>query len=217
MSIKAVLFDFDGTLVDSETLHYESWKQVLEPYRVHYDEATFCDEFSGVPTLQAAAILNQRHGLQRSAEDLCTEKNDLFVKTAASLKPKLMPFAKDIVELAAQQYRLALVTGSSRAEALPVLEYYGLTDYFQVIVTKDDVENPKPHPEPYLRALSLLELPSQEGIAIEDTSTGLQSAKGAGLRAVAVPNLHSKKQNFTLADICAQDLVGALQWIKEQS
>ena len=63
MRFQAVLFDFDGTLVDSEALHYQSWMQVLAPLEISYSEQAFCHEFSGIPTLEAANILKQRHQL----------------------------------------------------------------------------------------------------------------------------------------------------------
>lgn len=64
MRFQAVLFDFDGTLVDSEALHYQSWMKVLAPYQITYTEHDFCDEFSGVPTLKAAHILKENTNLR---------------------------------------------------------------------------------------------------------------------------------------------------------
>ncbi|MCF2907831.1 HAD family phosphatase [Pseudoalteromonas sp. DL2-H2.2] len=199
MSLKAILFDFDGTLADSEALHYHSWLRVLAPFGIEYSEQAFCDEFSGVPTLKTAQVLRERHQLSSDASTLCEEKNRLFVDTAATMQPRLMPYAREILEFAAQQGKLALVTGSTRAEAIPVLEHYKLAHFFDCIVTKDDVTQPKPHPEPYQQALCLLQLEPEQAIAIEDTTTGLTSGCEAGLRVMAIPNLHSAKQDFSRA------------------
>ncbi|WP_125716224.1 HAD family hydrolase [Pseudoalteromonas rubra] len=199
MSLKAILFDFDGTLADSEALHYHSWLRVLAPFGIEYSEQAFCDEFSGVPTLKTAQVLRERHKLPSDASALCEEKNRLFVETAATMQPRLMPYAREILEFAAQQGKLALVTGSTRAEAIPVLEHYELLHFFDCIVTKDDVTQPKPHPEPYQQALRLLQLEPEQAIAIEDTTTGLTSGCEAGLRVMAIPNLHSAKQDFSRA------------------
>ncbi|CAH9059577.1 Phosphorylated carbohydrates phosphatase [Pseudoalteromonas holothuriae] len=215
MSLQAILFDFDGTLVDSEVLHYQSWMQVLAPWNIHYDELSFCDEFSGVPSLQAADILNQRHGLNRQPEALTEQKNRLFVDVAATLSPKLMPFAKEILAQASKQFTLALVTGSTRAEALPVLAHYQLDKLFQYIVCKDDVANAKPHPEPYSKALTHLSLTASQALAIEDTQTGLASATSAGLKTIVVPNHHSKQQDLSKATYQVQNLQAAWQQIQQ--
>ncbi|WP_338053291.1 MULTISPECIES: HAD family hydrolase [Pseudoalteromonas] len=206
MSLQAILFDFDGTLVDSEALHYQSWMRVLEPWRVSYDELSFCSEFSGVPTLQAADTLNQRHGLSVHAEALTYQKNQFFVEVARTVQPKLMPYAQEVLHQASEHFTLALVTGSTRAEALPVLEFYKLDRLFKYFICKDDVVHAKPHPEPYCKALIQLSLKANQAVAIEDTYTGLSSARGAGLRTIVVPNHHSKQQDFSRASFQADNL-----------
>ncbi|PCK32094.1 HAD family hydrolase [Pseudoalteromonas piscicida] len=217
MRFQAVLFDFDGTLVDSEALHYQSWMEVLAPFHIDYTEHEFCDEFSGVPTLEAARILKQRHQLTSSPSALCEQKNQIFVASAASVFPRLMHFASEVVEQTAKQCPIALVTGSSRAEAIPVLKHYKLYALFSVIVCKDDVTKPKPHPEPYLQALNALEVAPHNAVAIEDTFTGLTSAKAAGLTALAVPNTHSKKQDLNIADQTFTDLESTYTWLLGQN
>ena len=71
MEKRALLIDFDGTLVDSEVVHYDSWQHVLSPFDIHYTEQAFCIEFAGVPTLQAATVIKKRHNLDVSAQWLC--------------------------------------------------------------------------------------------------------------------------------------------------
>lgn len=197
MDIEAILFDFDGTLVDSEVLHYLSWMKVLAPYGVHYDEHHFCDLFSGVPSLEAAEVIRLEHSLPLSAFELTEQKNLFFVETAQTHTPTLMPHARDVLNRLSKQFRLALVTGSSRAEAFPVLDYYELKSFFEVIVCKDDVVAPKPAPEPYLKAMAALGISASQGIAIEDSATGLKAAINAGLRTLVIPHQHSQKQDFS--------------------
>ncbi|OUL59359.1 HAD family hydrolase [Pseudoalteromonas ulvae] len=212
--LEAILFDCDGTLVDSEALHYECWQHILAPYQIHYDEAEFCHLFSGKPTLQAANYIIDQHHLHISAMRLAEQKNEFFAQYVETHLPPLLPFAKEVLQLAKDSpLSVALVTGSAKGEVMPILKGHGLLDYFEVIVTKDDVEKPKPDAEPYLLGLKQLNKQGAKGVAIEDTCTGLTSAKGANLIAIAVPNAHSQLQDLSLADHKVDNLMAAWQLI----
>lgn len=86
---------------------------------------------------------------------------------------------------------MALVTGSYRCEIEPVLDNLGWRDFFPLIVTRDDVQHAKPHPEPYLTALERLNLSAAECLALEDSPTGIRSAHDAGLTVLAVTTVHT--------------------------
>ncbi|KZN59994.1 hypothetical protein N474_06255 [Pseudoalteromonas luteoviolacea CPMOR-2] len=209
MSIQALLFDFDGTLVDSETLHYLSWCEVLKPFQVFIDELTFCTEFSGVPTVKTGHILQQRYALSKAGSKLAQEKNLQFIETAKTHKPVLMPHARDVLSACAQKFKLALVTGSTIAEAMPVLSHYGLLELFDCVICKDDVEHPKPNPEPYQKAMQQLNVSAHQVIALEDSHTGLTSAVDAGIRTIVIPHQHSKDQDFLKATWICDSLESA--------
>ena len=212
--LEAILFDCDGTLVDSEALHFECWQHILAPYQISYDEAQFCHQFSGKPTLQAAEYIITEHHLDVTAKSLAEQKNVFFAEYVASHLPPLMPFAKEVLQLAKESpLSVALVTGSAKGEVMPILKGHGLLDFFEVIVTKDDVTKPKPDAEPYLLGLKQLNKSGAKGVAIEDTCTGLTSAKGANLTAIAVPNAHSQLQDLSLADHKADNLLQAWQLV----
>ncbi|MCF2857872.1 HAD family phosphatase [Pseudoalteromonas sp. SMS1] len=213
MEIQALLFDFDGTLVDSETLHYLSWCEVLKPFQVFIDELTFCNEFSGVPTVKTGHILQQRYSLPETANVLAQKKNLQFIETAKSHKPILMPHARDVLARCATRFKLALVTGSTRAEAIPVLLHYDLLELFDSVVCKDDVQHPKPHAEPYLKALNDLNINAQQAIALEDSHTGLTSAVDAEVRTIVIPHQHSQQQDFSKATWLCANLEAAYEVI----
>ncbi len=206
--ITTLLFDFDGTLVDSEVIHFRCWQEVLTPFGVFFDEERFCQLYSGKPTLASAFDVVAKHNLDANPETLAQQKNALFAKVVKNELPPLMPYAKDVLYAAkAAGFTLALVTGSTRDEVTPILEGYGFTDLFETVVCKDDVTNPKPHPEPYLLALSRLGVDARHGVALEDTSTGSRSAKDARLCVYAIPNKYTQEQDFAHVDEKYDDLL----------
>ena len=124
---------------------------------------------------------------------------------------------KAFLNAAKQQFTLVLVTGSTRNEAIPVLAHYELLDLFNATICKDDVINPKPDPEPYLKALELLSIKPQEAIALEDSKTGLQSATAAGVQTVVIPHEYSKSQDHSKASYIANDIIEAWEYIQKNT
>ncbi|WP_350607831.1 HAD family phosphatase [Pseudoalteromonas sp. MER144-MNA-CIBAN-0113] len=217
MSIEAVLFDMDGTLVDSESVHYICWSQLLAPFGVRYDEDGFCQRFSGRPTIDAAKEIKQTHNLSVSSRYLADEKYRLFSKFVQTNLPPLMPYAADILFAVKEQgLKMALVTGSARHEAEPILKGLGFYDLFDTVVTKDDVTNPKPAGDPYLLALKNMQVAAKNAIAVEDTFTGVTAANNAALAVVAIANKHTEQHDFSKATQQMDNLEEFWQWLQSQ-
>ena len=217
MSIEAVLFDMDGTLVDSESVHYICWSQLLAPFGVRYDEDDFCQRFSGHPTIDAAKEIKQTHNLSVSSRYLADEKYRLFSKFVQTNLPPLMPYAADILFAVKEQgLKMALVTGSARHEAEPILKGLGFYDLFDTVVTKDDVTNPKPAGDPYLLALKNMQVAAKNAIAVEDTFTGVTAANNAALAVVAIANKHTEQHDFSKATQQMDNLEEFWQWLQSQ-
>ena len=217
MSIEAVLFDMDGTLVDSESVHYICWSQLLAPFGVRYDEDDFCQCFSGRPTIDAAKEIKQTHNLSVSSRYLADEKYRLFSKFVQTNLPPLMPYAADILFAVKEQgLKMALVTGSARHEAEPILKGLGFYDLFDTVVTKDDVTNPKPAGDPYLLALKNMQVAAKNAIAVEDTFTGVTAANNAALAVVAIANKHTEQHDFSKATQQMDNLEEFWQWLQSQ-
>ncbi len=215
MTLKAILFDMDGTLADSESVHFTCWNEVLSPYNVHYEETVFCQQFSGQPTLIAAQNVIKEYQLAAIPEELAQAKYDFFEQYVESNLPPLMPFSEKVLKAVKNSgLKMALVTGSARHEAIPILKGYGFYDYFDCIVTKDDVDQPKPAAEPYLRALSHLGINADEAIAIEDTYTGVTSASNARVAVMAIPNQHTLGHDFSNATERFDNLQTLWQWVQ---
>lgn len=217
MSLNAVLFDMDGTLVDSESMHFECWSQLLAAYNVSYNEVEFCQRFSGRPTLEAAIDIKNEHNLAVSAQFLADEKYRLFGEYVKTNLPPVMPFTEQTLHAVKNSgLKMALVTGSARSEAMPILKGLGFYELFDTVVTKDDVTNPKPAGDPYLLALEHIHVAPEHAIAVEDTFTGVCAATNAQVRVVAIANHHTIDHDFSKATYKMADLGEFWQWVESQ-
>ncbi|UWX58083.1 HAD family phosphatase [Chlorobaculum sp. MV4-Y] len=209
--IEAILWDNDGLLVDSEAVFFELTRTFFAEAGLHIDE-----EFWGIEYLG-----NAKHSYQIAAElglapelipSLLDRRNEAFVQRLRHSVP-LMPKVRETIEALSGSVRLAMVTGSPRDKVLLMHGNNGLLDHFEVIVTDDEISNPKPHPEPYLKAMEMLGVEPERCLAVEDSRRGLDSALAAGLRCIAVPNALTKVQCFDRAHAVEADVSGVLKHV----
>lgn len=216
MPIKAVLFDHDGTLVDSETTHLALWRKAVEPFGGFITDDEYWHTLLGVPTEQNAADLITLRGLNVSVHELLQAKlNHVEEFIQHSYFPQ-MDGADTIVRDLADHVRLALVSGSLRMCVDASLRGHNWTPLFEHVVTGDDVSRNKPDPASYKHALSLMALDAADCVAVEDTQSGVRAAAAAGLRTVAIRNQHSASHDFSAATVEVPDLYAAYHWIKQQ-
>lgn len=214
--LKGVLFDYDGTLVDSEKIHLRLWNQVLGDYGVEISVDDYKRTFSGVPSPTSAERLVRERALPITSRDLVSRKIDAYHDWLTDNVVPLMRHARETVEyFSARGLRVGLVTGSQRRGVMVMLERYGLTGHFQAVVTSDDVARSKPDPESYLRALSELGIGADEALAFEDTASGIASARGAGVACCAVRNEFSAGQSLDGATAVVDTLEEAVAWTLE--
>ncbi len=211
----AVIFDFDGVIVDTEPLHYEAFRSVLWPLGIGFTWQEYVDTYMGFDDRDAFREAFRAHG--RAFDDLrmaqlVAAKSKVFlaaVRTGVSAYPGAVPLIRS---LHAARIPLAVCSGALRSDILPVLERLGLTACFPLIVTADDVRKSKPDPESYrlaFRKLALLH-PSRISspdrcLVVEDTPAGIEAAKGAGMTVIAVTNSYPGEA-LALADSIAGSL-----------
>lgn len=213
-SFQAVCFDHDGTLVDSEPIHYRLWRDVLVPHGVALTEAQYMERYAGVPTLANAQDLVARHDLAVSVDALARDKQDAmseFVTRAAFPLLPDVPFA--IARLRERGLRLAVVTGTAHVSVQATLREHALAPYFETVVAAEDVIRNKPAPDGYLLAAQRLGLPPAQCVAIEDTEHGSNAAHAAGIACVAVPTAMSRHHDFSRANAVFETLPEAIAWI----
>jgi HAD superfamily hydrolase (TIGR01509 family) len=216
MNIKGVIFDLDGTLVDTEKFNSWAWTKVLKSYGIEFSEEDF-KQYAGTHGLEVAGILVDKHGFKVEKGNLWVHKEDLLKQMLLEEEIKLMPFSMEILEfLKSEEIMLAVATGGSREKSLTKLEKSGIKDFFQAVITFDDTGRGKPHPDIYLKAIESIGLDPENLIAVEDTQDGVAAAVKAGLRCLAVPNDLSRQQDFSEAENTFSSLEGVLAYLREQ-
>lgn len=206
---KAVLFDLDGTLIDSEYFYYSNWAPILqEEFNLVISFEDWLKDFAGHTLVRNILFLRERHHIDTSEEFMWTKTRANYAK-ADMTSIVLMPHVIDVLQILKKEgIRMALVTSSYLSTVNTVLGHHQLLDYFEFFVTRERVKDPKPNPEPYLLATDLLGLPKNEIIAVEDTITGYTAATSAGLACVAVTKHETEKQRLKNAKFLLDDMSG---------
>jgi len=183
--IKGLIFDLAGTLADTLPYHFKGWKTACEKFGVSID-SSFLRLHSGSPgKLIAAELLKKNgHATAVTAEEIISEKLTQFYSIQHKVKP-IEPVA-GIVRRYPGILPMAVGTGGHREAVIRTLEITGLLQYFDIIVTSNDVTNYKPHPETFLRCSALMNIEPSAIEVLEDGERGLEAARRAGMIATDV-------------------------------
>ena len=183
MNYDAILFDFDGTLVDSEPIHYECWQEVLTPFGISLTWDEYARNCIGVSDRAMIRQLADEVGVDFEALYAQYPVKKELLRDRMLAAPPMTDSVRDFL-LGFDQLPIGLVTSSYRIEVEPVLEALSVKHRFVASVFGDEVKNLKPHPEPYLLAAEKLGV--KRPLVFEDSEAGLASARAAGFTAVRV-------------------------------
>ncbi len=193
----ALIFDMDGTLVNSERVHRQAWIMTLDRYGTALQDFQEFKNYVGVSDEQMAGEFISSGGLHVSRSRLVADKQAAYHDLIPGIE--LLPGVRQILCKFKGSYRMAVASSSPYREVTATLAHHGLVDYFEVVVGGDMVVRKKPDPEIYLLAASRLGLLPAECIAFEDSQTGVDAAASAGLTTVAVPHAMSLDHDFSRA------------------
>src|SRR6184192_4625862 len=186
-SFRAVIFDLDGVLADSEPWWNEIDAKLLAQYGVRY-RGEYHRNVLGVSYRLAVEFFKKAFGLSVSTDELIQRRGEIATEFFAN-RVGLFPSAKEVLqELRRMNLRLAVATSSLSASARPFLDRHQLTAFFEVIVAGDEIERGKPAPDIYLRAAEKLGVPENECLVIEDALSGIAAGKAVGMRVAAIPD-----------------------------
>jgi beta-phosphoglucomutase len=211
---RAVLFDCDGIIADSEPLHLRAFQDVLAPLAITITKAEYADRYLGLDDRGVFAEALRLHGRADDRQMVAT----LMAAKAAGFRRvletemRIYPGVAEFVQ-ALSGVPLAVVSGALREEIEIILRQAGLRDAFTAIVGAEDVRAGKPDPEGFLRALATLgggtaAIDARACLVVEDSLTGLEAATRAGMRRLAVTNSYSTAELRPLADLVVPTLAG---------
>jgi HAD superfamily hydrolase (TIGR01509 family) len=209
--IKAVIFDMDGIIVDTEPLSQEVDELIFKKeFNITIGDVYF--ETVGIKEEEAIEFYIKHFGLDINADELVSKKRAIYGEL---LKEKASPIqgSVELINSIKRRYRLALASSATVEYVRTVLKKLTIEDAFEVIVTGDDVKNGKPDPEIYLLAATKLGVDPSECLVLEDAEKGVKAAKEAGMKCIAVPTEFTKNLDFSRADLVIGNMTKVQQYL----
>ena len=201
--LRAVIFDFDGVITDSEILHLRAFNQVLAQYGMEITTKDYYKDYLGLTDLDLIKLLVDKRQLEldeQGIENLAEQKKQAFEKLAKS-EGRIIEGVRDFLGMLKQNdVPMAICSGALRAEIELILEEARLRDFFDVIVSAEQVKKGKPNPDGFLLTLEKLNeisptaTSARQCVVIEDSHWGLEAAKAAGMHSIAITNSYDAEQ-----------------------
>ncbi|MEU3949330.1 HAD family phosphatase [Streptomyces sp. NPDC029526] len=221
----SVIFDLDGTLVDSEPNYYEASRRTLSEYGVPDFTWEEHERYVGISTRETIADWRERYGLRTPAEELLAVKNRHYLELAGSTTRAYPEMRAFVDALAAEGVPMAVASGSSPAAIEAILAVTGLDALLRTVVSAEEVAHGKPAPDVFLEAARRLGADPADCVVLEDAAPGAEAARAAGMRCVAIPYVASQADapEFAAADLLLRGgqreftAKGALKWLEQQA
>lgn len=202
--IKAVIFDLDGIIVDSEPLHFEAAKKTLNKFGIDLTLEDYLEFGVAKGAKNLFDKLSEKYGVAIDREKAFLAKSENF-KEIFEKKAHPREGIAELIKRLDKDYVLAIASSGNGNSVQLVLDKFNFKNYFKAVITAEDVEKVKPFPDIYLKCCATLGLENSECVAIEDSETGLQAAKAAGIKCIVVPCDFTRVQNFSDADLILND------------
>jgi len=190
-TLKGIIFDCDGTLADTMPLHWRAWQAIARRHNFHFPEDRFYS-LGGVPSRDILKMIGEEQRIALDHLAVAREKEAEYLPLIAQVEP-----INTVVGVAREHFGkipLAVASGGTRVIIEQVLEHLGIRKLFAAVVTSEDVVNQKPAPDIFLEAARRIGVAAQFCRAYEDTDLGMQAIRAAGMEAVDVRRLRTKRE-----------------------
>ena len=194
--IKAVIFDLDGLLIDSEIISYKIYKEILHKFGHDFSIEEYAQNFSGKTEVKNVTNLIDTYNLPWTIEmglNNVFEIESKFLAKGVALKTgakELLAYLKD------KCFKIAISSSSTEDRALTILKQHNIIEYFDEFVFGHEVEKGKPSPDIFLKACDKLSENPEECLVLEDSEAGIQSAYSAGIPVICIPDMKVPNQNY---------------------
>ncbi len=197
--MQAVIFDMNGVIIDDEYIHERAFSQVLKSHGIKLTHQVYLDSCAGRTDGAGFEQLSEQFKVSIDVDEALKEKAAAYLELFPKHK-RTYPGVVELISLLQNHFVLALTTSSSKSEAHLVLTEFNIKEVFSVVVTAEDVVRGKPDPQPYLLTASQLGVDPSDCMVIEDSTSGIRSAKAAGMTCIAITTTHSASE-LTEADV----------------
>jgi len=201
----AAIFDMDGTLVDNNQYHYNTWKALFEKYdRVEVTPELYNEQLSGVPGMVIMRNFFGDDYTEDEMQDMFAEKTRSYKETYAPYVAPVIGLERLLPELKEGGVKLAVASSATAANIAFVLDKLPIKAYFDVVIDGPRVSKPKPHPQIFLKAAEDLGIKPEDCIVFEDSLSGIKAANAAGMKVVGITTTHSADElhpvNLVISD-----------------
>ncbi len=205
--VKAIIFDMDGVIIDSESFQFEAFKQLFLKFGVELSMEAY--NWVGKTAKENVVNIMKKYQVEGDPDKLVQERRQIY---HAIIKNKItaIPGTMQLIDRLSKKYTLALASSSSMESIEIVLGGLRIRNFFEVVVSGEEVSRGKPNPEIFKLTAKKLNLSPEECIVLEDSQPGIEAAFGAGIKCIAIPNKYTKDHDFSKATKVVQGSVELL-------
>lgn len=193
MSIRAVLFDMNGIIIDDEHIHEAAYKRTVETFGINLDHESYLVCCAGKTDKEGYESIGRKYQKSLPINQLLDQKAKEYL-SLFPIQKCVYPGILECIDRLSKNYTLGLTSSSIKWEVELITKEFKIADKFKVTITGDDVKNSKPDPEPYLLTCKLLNVKPAETVVIEDSASGIKSAISAGCKCIGITTTHSSEQ-----------------------
>ncbi|NLM11794.1 MAG: HAD family phosphatase [Clostridiaceae bacterium] len=204
--LKAVIFDMDGVIIDSEPMHFKVDKSLLSKVGIEVDNS-FLSRYVGVSNPEMFADIKEKFNIRYSINELLDLKSKLLLEALNETKLDAISGVRELIQdLTSHNILLAIASSSPRMFIEAVIKKLKFEQFFKVIVSGEELEKSKPAPDIFIKAAGLLGVERDECIVIEDASAGVEAAYAAGIKCIGFVNPNSGNQDLSKASVIVEDM-----------